>query len=100
RAVVKLALGANRSPVCKNDMLGDGKSQPGAAGFPRARFIDAVETLKKAGQMFGRNAGAEVPDVEFDAVLCRAGSENDFLSRGRVLQRILDQVGKNLMNGL
>src|ERR1035441_10684391 len=104
RSVVEFAFGANRSPVCKNNVLGDGESQPGAPGFPRASFIHAVETLEKTRQMFGRNPGSEVFDVKFDAglyyaALRRAGSQNNFFSGRRVLQRILDQVGKNLVDG-
>src|ERR1700691_4083180 len=60
RAVVKLALGANRSAVCQNNMLRDGKPQPCPAGLSRASFIDTVETLEKARQMFGRNARPKV----------------------------------------
>jgi hypothetical protein len=34
RAVVKFTLDTNRSLVRQNNMLGNGESQPGAAGFP------------------------------------------------------------------
>jgi hypothetical protein len=78
--VVEVALGADRSLVGQNYMLRDGESEASAPGFPRARFIDAVETLEKTVQMFGGNAWPEVSDVKFDAVRSRARSENNFLS--------------------
>ena len=61
-------------------MFGDGESQPGAPGFPRARFIHAVETFEKTVQMLGGNARSEVSDVEFDAARSRTRSENDSFS--------------------
>ena len=66
---MEFALGANRPPVCQNDVFGDGESQPRASGFPRTSFIDPVEPLEEARQMLGGNPGSEVLDVEFDAGL-------------------------------
>ena len=78
--MVKLALGANRSLMCQNYMLGDGESQPGASGLARPSFIDPVETLEKTVQMLRGNARAKVSDVEFHTARSRARSENNFLS--------------------
>ena len=78
--MVKLALGPNRSLVGQNDVLRDGQSEASAPGFPRARFIDTVETLEETVQMLGGNTGSEVSDVELDAVRSRARSENNLFS--------------------
>src|SRR5580658_9140685 len=96
RAMVQLALCANRSAVRQNNMLRDGKPQPCPAGLSRASLIHTVETLEKARQMFGRNARPKVSDVEFDAIRNRASSENHFFPRRRILQRVLNQVRKDL----
>src|SRR6202522_4888442 len=96
--MVKLALCANRSAVRQNNMLREGKPEARPAGLARASLIHTVETLEKARQMFGRNARPKVSDVEFDAIRNRASSENHFFSRRRILQRVLNQVRKDLVD--
>ena len=62
----QFAFGANRAAVGQHNVLGDGQAKAGAAGFARTGFIDAVEALEQAGQVFAGDAGAEILHVEFD----------------------------------
>ncbi len=64
----QFAFRANRPGVREHDVLGDGQAQPSTSGFARTRFIDPIETFKKARQMFRGNAGAEVLHKKFNQV--------------------------------
>src|SRR5579864_3255778 len=81
-------------------MFGDGEAETGASRFAGAGFVDTVEALEQARQVFGGNAGAEIADVELDAAFYRPRAQQDSLSRACVLHRVLDQIGENLVDGL
>src|SRR5262245_18742975 len=45
-----------------DDMLDDGETEPGAAGLPASRRVDAIEALGHARQMLAWNARAVIGD--------------------------------------
>ena len=94
----QFAFGADGAAVGEHDVLGDGETEASASGFAGAGFVDAVEAFEQAGEMLGGDAGAEVSDKEFHGVRNGAGAENDASSGWAVFQRIVDQVGKNLVD--
>ena len=83
----------------QHDVLGDGEAEAGASGFAGAGFVDAIEALEQAREVLGGNAGAEVLDEEFHGVGNGAGPEDDSSAGSAVLQRVVDQVGKDLVDG-
>ena len=52
-----------------HDVFGDGEAEAGAARFAGAGFIDAIEAFEEARKVLGRNAGAEITDIKFDAAV-------------------------------
>jgi len=104
RAVGEFAFGADGAAVGQHDVFGDSQAEAGASGFAGAGFVDAIETLEQAGQVFGTDACAEILDIEFNAVfrapLRGVRAERDAFSRATVLHRVFNQVGKDLMNRL
>jgi hypothetical protein len=98
-AVGEFAFGADGAAVGEHDVFGDGEAEAGASGFAGAGFIDAIEAFEQARQMFGGDAGAEILHKEFDGVGNGAGAEHDTSAGSAVLHGVVDEVGKNLMNG-
>lgn len=90
--MVEFALCANGPQVSERDVFGDGKPQAGAAGFTGASLVDAIEALEEPRQVFGRDAGAEVANVKFDAALAIPRTQDDLPAGGGILHRILNQV--------
>ena len=86
--------------VIENNMFNDCQTETCAAAFARPRFIDTIETLKDAWQMFRRDSGAEVADKEFNAVVTLMCSHNDLFSALGVAQRIADEIAEDLVNGV
>jgi len=97
--VGELTLGADGAAVCEHDVLGDGKAEAGASGLAGPGFIDAIEAFEQARKMFGGDAGTEILDEKFDSVRNRARAKDDSSAGSSVLQGIVDQVGKDLMDG-
>ena len=64
----QFAFGTDGAAVGEHDVLGDGESEAGAAGFAGAGFVDAIETFEEARKVFGGDAGTEVLHEEFDGV--------------------------------
>ena len=95
----ELALGADGAAVGEHDVLGDGKAETGTSGFARAGFIDAIKAFEQAREMLRGDAGAEILDEKFDSVRNRARAKDDSSAGSAVLQGIVDQVGKDLMDG-
>lgn len=95
----EFAFGADGTAVGQHNVLGNGKSKAGAAGFPGTGFIDAIEALEEPRKMFGRNAGPEILYAEFDGMGKRASAENNASSSGSVFQSIIDKVGEDLVDG-
>ena len=58
-----------RAPVQQNGILDDGKSEAGAAQFPRAPFVHAVEPLEQMRKMLRRDTCPIVRKTEPDLVL-------------------------------
>ena len=95
----EFAFGADGAAVGEHDVLGDGEAEAGASGFAGAGFVDAIEAFEQAREMLGGDAGAEILDEEFDGVGNGAGAENDASAGWAVFHGIVDQVGKNLVDG-
>src|SRR5437762_2777866 len=74
----------------------DGETQPGAAGRARSRPIDAIEPLGEPRQMFRPDADAGVGDGENALPVGRhPPRQRDRASRGRVADRVGDQVAES-----
>ena len=58
-----------RAPMQQNGILDDGKSEAGAAQFPRTPFVHAVEPLDQMRKMLRRNTCAIVRKTEPELVL-------------------------------
>src|SRR5437588_688338 len=83
----------------QNDVFGDGQAQAGATRLPRSGLVNTVETLKKPGQVFGRNSRSKVLHVKFDSSLGRARAQNDPVAGSCILQCVIEQVSKDLVYG-
>ncbi len=65
---VQLTFGADGSALGLHHILGNGEAETGAAGLPGAGFVDPVEALEDAVEVFGGNSLAKVADAELDGV--------------------------------
>src|SRR5260370_17215844 len=65
-AGVELTFGANGTAVGLDHVTCDGQTEASAAGLPGAGFVDAVEALEDATEVFGGDAGAKVADTALD----------------------------------
>src|SRR5262245_37987406 len=83
--------------VREREVFDDGESEAGAAGFARARFVDAVETLEDARQVFGRNAGAGVAHPDHLTILRGLGEHGDGAARAVEFDRVVHEVDQNLV---
>src|SRR4051812_44147759 len=81
-------------------MLHDCQAKSGTAAFARAGFVDAVKTLKDAGQVFRSDTRAEVAYEELNTVFMLMRADNDFFSVLSIADSIANKVGKNLMHGI
>lgn len=95
----EFAFGADGSAVGEHDVLGNGEAEAGASGFAGAGFIDAIETFEEARQVLGGNAGPEVADEKFYSVGNGARAEHDSSSGSPILHGVIDEVGKDLVDG-
>ena len=95
----QFAFGADGAAVGEHDVLGNGEAEAGASGFAGAGFIYAIETFEEARKVLGGNACAEIADEEFDRMGNGARAEHDAPACGAVLHSIVDQIGKDLVNG-
>src|SRR5438309_7489575 len=86
--------------VIENNMFNDCQTETCAAAFTRPRFVDAIEALKDARQMFRRDTGAEVADKEFNAVFALFCADNDLFSALGVAKGVAYKVAEDLVNGI
>ena len=99
-AVVQFAFGADRSAVGEHDVFGDGEAEASPSGLAGASLVDAIKAFKETGQMLGRNAGAEILDVELDSPSGGPCAQDDASAGAAVFHRVVDEVGEDLVNGL
>ena len=66
RALADFAVDPDAAAVDLNEMLGDGETKAGAAGFARARGIDAIEALENPRLVGLGNADTGVGDRKND----------------------------------
>ena len=100
RAMAQFTGHPRLSAVVENNMLHDGETQSRAAGLARASFVHAVEALEQARQMLGRNSWSVVADEAFNPPITLHCTDLYSLAARPILQSVVDQVGKNLMNGI
>src|SRR5215469_15675072 len=97
---MQLALDANASLMREHDVFDDRQAKASPSGLTRARFIDAIKTLKEPRKMFRRDTGTEIADVKFGSELRFLHADRDLVALAGVLQRVVNQIGKDLMDGL
>ena len=90
---------ADGAGMSEPDVLSDGESEAGASGFTGAGFIDPVKAFKQAPEVLGGDAGAEITNIEFDAGLGSTRAQLDACTGAAVLHGVVDQVGKDLVDG-
>src|ERR1700722_312828 len=98
--MVQFALGADSALMSQHDVLGDGESEPRAPRLPGAGFVDAVETLEQARQVLKRNTRAEIAHIKFNSARRTPRPEHQAPSGSCILEGIVDEIGKNLVDGL
>ena len=75
--MVEFAFGADGASMGEHDVFGDCQSQAGAAGFAGTGLVDPVEALEQSREVFGGDAGAEIPHVEFNSMRRRTSTQDD-----------------------
>src|SRR5579863_4022450 len=83
----------------EHDVLGDSQAQACPARLPGTSLVHAVEALKQTRQVFGGNARAKIADKKLYAVFRGPRAQNEAAAASRVLQSIVNQVGKDLVDG-
>jgi hypothetical protein len=85
--------------VGEHDVFGDRETQAGAPGFAGASFVHAIEAFEQPREVFGSDAGAEVLHEEFHAAGSGAGAKDDASASSPILEGIINQIRKYLMDG-
>ena len=76
----ELAFHTDGASVGEDDVLGDGKAEAGASGLAGAGFVDPVEALEDAVEMFRGDAGAEILHGKLDAAVKLTRADEDALA--------------------
>jgi hypothetical protein len=79
-------------------VLDDRKAQTCPARLTGAGLIDAIETLEDTLDVLRGDTGTKVLHKELDFALNQLRTDNDLLSLPSVLQRVLNQVAKDLVH--
>ena len=90
--MIEFALGADGAAMGKDDVFGNGEPQAGAARFAGAGSIHPVEAFKQASQVLGRNARAEILNVELDSLWYRPSSQDNAATLSGIFQSIVHQI--------
>ena len=75
------------------DVFDDGEAEAGAAHFPAAGAVDAVEAFEDSGEVFGGDAETVVGDFEEDVAVFGFGCGADFAVVAGVFDGVVDEVG-------
>ena len=86
------ALHTNRASMDLRDMADDCQPKTCPALLPASGFIDPVETLEKAGQLGGGDAGAIIPDLDTNKVIGLLGKDRDSPGSGRVFDCVIQEI--------
>ena len=90
-----------RAPVQQNGIFDDGKSETGAAQFPRAPFVHTVESLEQMRKMLRRNTCSIVRKTEPELVLFLLETlDRDGGAFTGVCDGIVSQVSENRLDEL
>lgn len=76
------------------DMLDDGQSQSGAAGFARTTAIDPVEAFGQARQVLCGNADAGIGHDKLAATLMDSPDQIDFAARRGIAYGVSCQIAE------
>lgn len=96
--MAEFATHSGLASMIQHNVFDDRKAKARSAGFPRTRFIDSIETLEQARQMFGWNARAEVSNIELKLTGPLYRSDLNLLAARSVFQSIVDQVREYLVD--
>src|SRR5690348_8406095 len=77
-------------------MLDDRQPETGAA-WPGSRLIDSIETFEHAAEIIRRDAVPGVGDGQLKAAVEQLGTHVDRAALRRVVDRVLDQVPRNVV---
>src|SRR5437764_10853615 len=94
------ALDMDVAAVQVDDPAGDGEPEPRTAFVGRARGIGAIEALEHVNRVGRRDAGALIDNFEPGAVALRNGTNGDDAVEGRMPNRVLDEIGNDLVQPL
>src|SRR6266516_5740087 len=100
RAVADSAARFHAPTVRLDEVLHDREAEPGPALGARSSRIGAVEALEDAGKVLGRDTGSGVLDRQQRGTTLALGRDRDPAARGRVAQRIVEQIGEDLAGGV
>src|SRR6185312_14446749 len=92
----ELALRVHAPAVRFHEMLHDRQAESCAAFLAGATGVDAVEPLENAGQLIGGNAGSRIGDPDQRVDPRALGSDTNAAARGRMPQRVVEQVREDL----
>src|SRR5271155_3415260 len=92
RSFAQAAVDLDGSAHLFDGVLHDGKAQAGAAHGARSRFVDAIEALEHARQIFRRDADAGVSDEDVDLAVLQSHFDLHFAARPVELDRVVEQV--------
>src|SRR5262245_43103974 len=87
-----LAVHANLTAHRLNQVLHDGQTQTGAAGFASASLVHAIEPLENAVHVRFWNAHAGIFHFKAHGVVGGTPTHGDAPAVGRVLDRVIDEV--------
>ena len=94
-APARLAFDRKFGLVPQQDMIDDRKAKSGAARFPRAAAIHAVEALRQPRQMFARNSHTGVGNCETAAtVRIDEPGQRDRAAIRRVAHRVGNEIAE------
>ena len=86
--------------MLRENLAGDGKTETCAARLAAPGFIDAVEPLKQARQIFFGNADAVIRHADEDGFSAAARIDFDFAAVGGILDGVRDDVHDHLLDAL
>src|SRR5436309_7625981 len=82
--------------MCLDQVFDYGQTEPRAAFLAGTSGVYAVEALENAGQVIRRDARAGVADSHDSGTARSLRADADPAARGRMPQRVVEQVGEDL----
>jgi hypothetical protein len=82
--------------VSVSDGFADRETKAGTTRVAAARIVSAIESVKDSRQMFGRDASTGVGDRKYGIARFDTGAKRDATFRGRVIERVGEEIQDNL----